>query len=48
MTGGNQLRLSTTLGGTTAAQLIRRRNAEGILRAVHRGRIWSPWRRDWV
>jgi cyanophycinase len=30
MTGGNQLRLSTTLGGTTAAQLIRRRNAEGM------------------
>ena len=30
MTGGNQLRLSTTLGGTKAAQLIRRRNAEGM------------------
>jgi len=30
MTGGNQLRLSTTLGGTTAAQLIRRRNAAGM------------------
>jgi cyanophycinase len=30
MTGGNQLRLSTTLGGTAAAQLIRRRNAEGM------------------
>lgn len=30
MTGGNQLRLSTTLGGTRAAQLIRRRNAEGM------------------
>ena len=29
LTGGNQLRLSTTLGGTAAAQLIRRRNAEG-------------------
>ncbi len=30
MTGGNQLRLSTTLGGTTVAQTIRRRNAEGM------------------
>ncbi len=30
MTGGNQLRLSTTLGGTKTAQLIRRRNAEGM------------------
>jgi len=30
MTGGNQLRLSTTLGGTAVAQLIRRRNAEGM------------------
>ena len=30
MTGGNQLRLSTTLGGTKVAQLIRRRNAEGM------------------
>jgi len=29
MTGGNQLRLSTTLGGTKVAQIIRRRNAEG-------------------
>ncbi|MEM7281449.1 MAG: cyanophycinase [Pseudomonadota bacterium] len=29
MTGGNQLRLSTTLGGTKVARLIRRRNAEG-------------------
>ena len=29
MTGGNQLRLSTTLGGTPVAQAIRRRNAEG-------------------
>ncbi|MBT8136621.1 MAG: cyanophycinase [Gammaproteobacteria bacterium] len=29
MTGGNQLRLSTTLGGTRVAQLIRRRNAAG-------------------
>ncbi len=27
MTGGNQLRLSTTLGGTAVAQCIRRRNA---------------------
>ncbi|MEL7185990.1 MAG: cyanophycinase [Pseudomonadota bacterium] len=27
MTGGNQLRLSTTLGGTAVSQLIRRRNA---------------------
>jgi cyanophycinase len=30
MTGGNQLRLSTTLGGTEVAQMIRRRNAEGM------------------
>jgi cyanophycinase len=30
MTGGNQLRLSTILGGTMIAQLIRRRNAAGI------------------
>ncbi len=30
MTGGNQLRLSTTLGGTRVAQLIRRRNASGM------------------
>jgi cyanophycinase len=30
MTGGNQLRLSTTLGGTRVAQLIRHRNAEGM------------------
>ena len=30
LTGGNQLRLSTTLGGTPAAQLIRRMNADGV------------------
>lgn len=30
MTGGNQLRLSTTLGGTPLAQTIRRRNAAGV------------------
>jgi cyanophycinase len=30
MTGGNQLRLSTILGGTQVAQTIRRRNAAGI------------------
>jgi cyanophycinase len=30
MTGGNQLRLSTTLGGTPVAQSIRRRNANGM------------------
>lgn len=30
MTGGNQLRLSTTLGGTPLAQKIRRRNAHGM------------------
>ncbi|MCC2645314.1 MAG: cyanophycinase [Burkholderiales bacterium] len=29
MTGGNQLLLSTTLGGTPVAQLIRRKNAAG-------------------
>ncbi len=30
MTGGNQLRLSTTIGGTPVAQLIRRRNVSGM------------------
>jgi cyanophycinase len=30
MTGGNQLRLSTTLGGTPVAQMIRRRHADGM------------------
>jgi len=30
MTGGNQLRLSTTLGGTSVARMIRARNAEGV------------------
>jgi cyanophycinase len=30
ITGGNQLRLSTILGGTPVARAIRRRNAEGI------------------
>jgi len=30
MTGGNQLRLSTTLGGTPVAQALRRRNAAGM------------------
>ncbi|NUN12761.1 MAG: cyanophycinase [Myxococcales bacterium] len=30
MTGGNQLRLSTILGGTDVARVIRRRNAEGV------------------
>ncbi len=30
MTGGNQLRLSTTLGGTEVARRIRRRNAAGM------------------
>ena len=30
MTGGNQLRLSTTIGGTAVAQAIRRRNVEGM------------------
>jgi cyanophycinase len=30
LTGGNQLRLSTTLGGTPVAQIIRRRNAAGV------------------
>jgi cyanophycinase len=29
LTGGNQLRLSTTLGGTVVAQTLRRRNLEG-------------------
>ena len=31
MTGGNQLRLSTILGGTPLAQAIRRRNAAGVV-----------------
>ncbi len=30
MTGGNQLRLSTNLGGTAVASVLRRRNAEGL------------------
>ena len=30
ITGGNQLRLSTILGGTSAARLIRERNADGV------------------
>jgi cyanophycinase len=30
MTGGNQLRLSTNLGGTSVARLLRRRNREGL------------------
>jgi len=30
ITGGNQLRLSTILGGTPVARAIRRRNAEGV------------------
>ena len=30
VTGGNQLRLSTILGGTPVAQTIRRRNADGV------------------
>ena len=30
LTGGNQLRLSTTLGGTAVSQLIRRRNSAGM------------------
>ena len=31
LTGGNQMRLSTILGGTRAAELIRRRNLEGAV-----------------
>jgi cyanophycinase len=31
MTGGDQLRLATLLGGTAMAQTIRRRNADGIV-----------------
>jgi len=30
ITGGNQLRLSTTLGGTAVAKILRRRNAAGM------------------
>ena len=30
MTGGNQLRLATTLGGTPVAALLRERNLEGL------------------
>lgn len=30
LTGGNQLRLSTTLGGTPVGRLLRQRNAEGL------------------
>lgn len=31
ITGGNQLRISTTIGGTSAADMIRDRNADGTL-----------------
>ena len=31
LTGGNQLRLATLLGGTTLAQAIRRRNGDGVV-----------------
>jgi len=31
MTGGNQMLLSTTLGGTTTAKAIRKRNAAGVI-----------------
>ncbi len=31
MTGGNQLKLSTTIGGTAVGEILRRRNAEGGL-----------------
>ena len=30
ITGGNQLRLSTTIGGTPVAKMLRRRNADGM------------------
>jgi cyanophycinase len=30
LTGGNQLRLSTTIGGTQVAEMLRRRNREGM------------------
>lgn len=30
LTGGSQLRLSTTIGGTSVARLVRRMNAEGV------------------
>jgi cyanophycinase len=30
LTGGNQLRLATTLGGTSVARILRRRNAAGV------------------
>jgi cyanophycinase len=30
LTGGNQLRLSTIMGGTSAAELLRRRNEDGL------------------
>jgi cyanophycinase len=30
ITGGNQLRLSTTIGGTPVAKILRRRNADGM------------------
>ncbi len=30
LTGGNQLRLSTMIGGTQVAKAIRRRNREGV------------------
>ncbi|MCP4330024.1 MAG: cyanophycinase [Alphaproteobacteria bacterium] len=30
LTGGNQLRLSTNIGGTSVARILRRRNADGV------------------
>ena len=44
LTGGNQLRLSTTLGGTMVAQLLRRLNADGRAGGRHLGRRRVPER----
>ncbi len=38
-TGGNQLRLTTLLGGTPVAKVIRTRNAHGVT-------VGADWKRD--
>ena len=44
LTGGNQLRLSTMIGGTPVAKAIRRRNRGGRARGRHLGRSGIPLR----
>ena len=43
-TGGNQLRLTTLLGGTPVAKLIRVRNARGVTVGGHQRRRQHPVR----